>query len=158
MAYMRRITIHFNEIKNNPPPLCYAEPKDPLKDITHWIGWIDGAEDSPYAGGRFHLTIDFPSDYPFKPPEIRFTTPVFHPNISAKGEICLDILHSQWSPALATRSLLISLCSLLTDPNPEHGLNKDALKLFRTNQGKYQQTATEWTQKYAMKNRKDSSD
>jgi ubiquitin-conjugating enzyme E2 D/E len=152
MPLIRRLTIHFNEIQKSPPPLCYAQPEDAMKDMTHWVGYIDGPQDTPYAGGRYHLTMDFPSDYPFKPPQVRFTTPVFHPNISATGEICLDILHSQWSPALTIRGLLISLCSLLTDPNPEHGLNKDALKLYQTNLKKYNETAREWTRKYASEN------
>ncbi|CAF4491117.1 unnamed protein product [Rotaria sp. Silwood2] len=120
--------------------------------MMHWIGWIEGPQDTPYAGGKFRLTIDFPVDFPFKPPTIHFITPVFHPNISAKGEICLDILHSQWPPALTIRGLLISLCSLLTDPNPEHGLNKDALRLYRTDQQRYNETAKEWTRKHATEN------
>ncbi|CAF1002960.1 unnamed protein product [Rotaria sordida] len=152
MAFTQRLTIHYREIQKNPPPLCYAEPEDPDKSMIHWIGWIEGPQDTPYAGGKFRLIIDFPVDFPFKPPKIHFITPVFHPNISINGEICLDILHSQWSPALTIRGLLISLCSLLTDPNPEHGLNKDALKFYRTDQKRYNDTAKEWTQKYATEN------
>ncbi|CAF1492671.1 unnamed protein product [Adineta steineri] len=154
MAFTKRLVIHFNDIQQNPPPLCYAEPEDASKSMVHWLGWIDGPENSPYAGGRFRLTIDFPVEFPFQPPEIRFITPVFHPNISMTGEICLDILHSQWSPALTIRGLLISLCSLLTDPNPEHGLNKDALKLYRTDQETFNKTAKDWTRKYAIVNSK----
>lgn len=152
MAFVKRLTINFNEMQKNPPPLCYAQPEDAAADMTHWIGWIDGPGDTPYAGGRFHLTIDFPSAYPFKPPQVRFSTPVYHPNISNSGEICLDILHSQWSPALTVCDLLISLCSLLADPNPEHGLNKEALKLYRTNLEKYNETARELTEKHALQN------
>ncbi len=59
-----------------------------------------GPPDSPYQGGVFFLTIHFPSDYPFKPPKIAFTTRIYHPNINSNGSICLDILRSQWSPAL----------------------------------------------------------
>jgi ubiquitin-conjugating enzyme E2 D/E len=65
----------------------------------------------------------------------------------------LDILHSQWSPALTIHSLLISLCSLLTDPNPEHGLNKEALQLYRTNKEKYEETAKQWTIIHAINNK-----
>lgn len=56
--------------------------------------------DSPYAGGVFFLTISFPTDYPFKPPKVSFTTKIYHPNINSNGSICLDILRDQWSPAL----------------------------------------------------------
>ena len=56
--------------------------------------------DSPYAGGVFFLQIQFPTDYPFKPPKVHFTTRIYHPNINANGSICLDILRDQWSPAL----------------------------------------------------------
>jgi hypothetical protein len=56
--------------------------------------------DSPYSGGVFFLSITFPTDYPFKPPKVSFTTKIYHPNINANGSICLDILRDQWSPAL----------------------------------------------------------
>ena len=56
--------------------------------------------DSPYSGGVFFLSISFPTDYPFKPPKVSFTTKIYHPNINANGSICLDILRDQWSPAL----------------------------------------------------------
>jgi ubiquitin-protein ligase len=56
--------------------------------------------DSPYSGGVFFLSIHFPTDYPFKPPKVNFTTRIYHPNINSNGSICLDILRDQWSPAL----------------------------------------------------------
>jgi ubiquitin-conjugating enzyme E2 D/E len=149
MAFVKRLTQNYVDIQKNPPPLCFAEPRNSSKDLIDWIGWIDGADDSPYTGGKFHISLRFPSDYPFKPPTIKFLTPIFHPNIGSDGEICLDILHSQWSPALTIRSLLISLSSLLTDPNPEHGLNKEALQLYRSDKNKYEQTAKQWTIMFA---------
>jgi ubiquitin-conjugating enzyme E2 D/E len=151
MSLLRRLTHHYLEFQKNPSPFCYAEPADPSKDMINWIGWIEGPENSPYFHGRFHLSLKFSSDFPFKPPEMKFVTPIYHPNISPKGEICLDILHSQWSPALTIRNLLISLCSLLSDPNPEHGLNEEALHLYRTDKQKYQETAQQWTMMHAMK-------
>ena len=59
-----------------------------------------GPADSPYSGGVFFLAIHFPTDYPFKPPKVSFTTRIYHPNINGNGSICLDILRDQWSPAL----------------------------------------------------------
>ncbi|KAG8893149.1 Ubiquitin-conjugating enzyme E2 4 [Tulasnella sp. 408] len=69
-------------------------------NLFQWQATIMGPGDSPYAGGVFFLTITFPTDYPFKPPKVSFTTKIYHPNINANGSICLDILRDQWSPAL----------------------------------------------------------
>jgi len=77
-----------------------------------------GPEGSPYAGGVFFLKIQFPQDYPFKPPKVTFRTRIYHCNINSQGAICLDILKDNWSPALTTSKVLLSICSLLTDPNP----------------------------------------
>lgn len=153
MFVTKRLHAHYQELQKNPESFCHAEPKDLDENITHWIGHIDGPDNTPFQGGRFHLTIDFPSSYPFKPPEVRFTIPIFHPNISIKGEICLDILHSQWSPALTVRALLISLCSLLSDPNTDHGLNQEALHLYRTDPKQYHDMARQWTRTHAMDGR-----
>ncbi len=79
-------------MENNPPPLCKARPADPSKYMFNWIGSIYSPEGSPFQGGTFHLTIHFPNDFPFKPPRIRFTIRVYHPNISLQEDICLDIL------------------------------------------------------------------
>lgn len=68
-----------------------------------------GPPDSPYQGGVFFLTIHFPTDYPFKPPKVAFTTRIYHPNINSNGSICLDILRSQWSPALTISKVMDSL-------------------------------------------------
>lgn len=109
-----------------------------------------GPEDSPFAGGVFFLTIDFPTDYPFKPGKFKFTTKIYHPNISDSGSICLDILDRQWSPALTTTKVLLSLTSLLTDPNPDDPLVGEIARVYKSDREKYNQTAKEWTEKYAM--------
>jgi ubiquitin-conjugating enzyme E2 D/E len=120
--------------------------------------------DSPYAGGVFFLSITFPTDYPFKPPKVSFTTKIYHPNINANGSICLDILRDQWSPALtiskgesfdgmfgsradAAGLVLLSICSMLTDPNPDDPLVPDIAHLYKTDRGRYEATAREWTRK-----------
>ena len=59
-----------------------------------------------FAGGVFFLNIHFPTDYPFKPPKFAFTTRIYHPNINSNGAICLDILRSQWSPALTVSKVI----------------------------------------------------
>nr|CAD7589002.1 unnamed protein product [Timema genevievae] len=106
--------------------------------------------DSPYQGGVFFLTIHFPTDYPFKPPKVAFTTRIYHPNINSNGSICLDILRSQWSPALTISKVLLSICSLLCDPNPDDPLVPEIARIYKTDREKYNELAREWTRKYAM--------
>ncbi|KAJ3189767.1 Ubiquitin-conjugating enzyme E2 4 [Gaertneriomyces sp. JEL0708] len=111
---------------------------------------IMGPSDSPYSGGVFFLSIHFPTDYPFKPPKVNFTTRIYHPNINSNGSICLDILRDQWSPALTISKVLLSICSLLTDPNPDDPLVPEIAHVYKTDRARYEATAREWTRKYAM--------
>jgi len=109
-----------------------------------------GPDDSPYTGGVFFLNIHFPTDYPFKPAKINFTTRIYHPNINSNGSICLDILKDQWSPALTISKVLLSISSLLTDANPDDPLVPEIAHIYKTDKAKYEATAREWTRKYAM--------
>ncbi|MFQ6645305.1 hypothetical protein Gotur_020157 [Gossypium turneri] len=111
------------------------------EDMFHWQATIMGPSDSPYAGGVFLVSIHFPPDYPFKPPKVAFRTKVFHPNINSNGSICLDILKEQWSPALTISKVLLSICSLLTDPNPDDPLVPEIAHMYKiseTNLGRFE--------------------
>ena len=108
-----------------------------------------GPSESPYENGNFNLSIAFPQDYPFKPAKFQFTTKIYHPNVNPQGSICLDILSSQWSPALTTVKVLMSIQSLLTDPNPDDPLVADIARIYKNDREKYNATAKEWTEKYA---------
>jgi ubiquitin-conjugating enzyme (huntingtin interacting protein 2) len=89
-------------------------------DLRHWKGTIFGPADTPYTGGTFIVDIEIPSEYPFKPPKMKFDTKIWHPNISSQtGAICLDILKNEWTPALTIRTALISLQALLCAPEPD---------------------------------------
>ena len=91
-----------------------------------------GPSASPYEGGVFFVQIHFPPDYPFKPPKVNFQTKVYHPNVNSTGSICLDILKEQWSPALTISKVLLSICSLLTDPNPDDPLVPEIAHILKT--------------------------
>ncbi|EPQ18094.1 Ubiquitin-conjugating enzyme E2 D4 [Myotis brandtii] len=115
-----------------------------------WQATITGPNDSPYQGGIFFLNIHFPTDYPFKPPKVAFTTKIYHPNIHSNGSICLDVLQSHWSPSLTVSEVLLSICSLLCEPNPDDPLVPEIAHTYKANREKYNKLAREWTQKYAM--------
>jgi len=144
----KRISKELKDLQKDPPTSCSAGPV--AEDMFHWQATIMGPTDSPYAGGVFLVTIHFPPDYPFKPPKVAFRTKVFHPNINSNGSICLDILKEQWSPALTISKVLLSICSLLTDPNPDDPLVPEIAHMYKTDRAKYEATARSWTQKYAM--------
>ncbi|KAI3756389.1 hypothetical protein L1987_56209 [Smallanthus sonchifolius] len=144
----KRILKELKDLQKDPPTSCSAGPV--AEDMFHWQATIMGPPDSPYSGGVFLVTIHFPPDYPFKPPKVAFRTKVFHPNINSNGSICLDILKEQWSPALTISKVLLSICSLLTDPNPDDPLVPEIAHMYKTDRSKYETTARSWTQKYAM--------
>ncbi len=108
-----------------------------------------GPIDSPYQSGVFFLSVSFPQNYPFKPPKIKFLTKVYHPNVNANGNICLDILKENWSPALTISKVLLSICSLLCDPNPDDPLVIEIAQQYKNNYPEFELTAGEWTRKYA---------
>jgi len=144
----RRIQKEYQDLAKDAPDNCSAGPRG--DNMFIWDGTIVGPSDSPYVGGIFNLEIHFPSDYPFKPPKVIFTTKIYHPNINANGGICLDILKDQWSPALTISKTLLSICSLLTDPNPKDPLVPEIADLYIRDRETYNYKAREWTQKYAM--------
>uniref|UniRef100_A0A5K3FZJ1 UBIQUITIN_CONJUGAT_2 domain-containing protein n=1 Tax=Mesocestoides corti TaxID=53468 RepID=A0A5K3FZJ1_MESCO len=145
---LKRITKELSDLSRDPPAQCSAGPIG--DDMFHWQATIMGPSDSPFEGGIFSLDIHFPTDYPFKPPKITFITKIYHPNINSNGNICLDILRNQWSPALTTSKVLLSICSLLTDPNPDDPLNPEVARIYKSDRQKYDETAKEWTRKYAV--------
>ena len=144
---LKRIAKEFKELERDPPTNCSAGPVG--DDMFHWQGNIIGPEGSPYQNGVFFLDIHFPSDYPFKPPKVKFTTKIYHPNINSGGSICLDILNSKWSPALTVPKILLSISSLLTEPNPDDPLVGDIGRVYKSDIAKFNKEAAKWTAKYA---------
>lgn len=143
----QRLLKELKELQKDPINNCSAGPVN--DKIEHWQATIFGPEDSPYSGGVFSLDINFGPDYPFKAPKIKFTTKIYHPNISPSGDICLDILKDQWTPALTIGKVLLSICSLLTDPNPDDPLVPSIADMYKKHKNRYIENAREWTAKYA---------
>ena len=148
MMAKKRIQKELSTIKIDPPTECSAGPINDA-NLFHWQATIMGPPDTPYQGGIFNLTINLPSEYPFKPPKVIFKTKIYHPNIGSQGHICLDILNKQWSPAYTISKTLLSICSLLSDPNLEDPLIPEIARLYKSDRKRYMETCKEWTSLYA---------
>ena len=136
-----------------PAGIGRAEPVE--GDLFHWKATINGPSESPYQGGVFNLEIHFPTDYPFKPPTVAFTTKIYHPNIDSNGKFFLDILTEQWIPEIKLHRVLSMICELLSNPIPDDPKmipddNPEIARIFETDREKYTEVAREWTKKYAM--------
>ncbi len=125
----------FKKMNSDPPPGINAAPL--AENIMVWQAVIFGPDETPWEGGTFNLLLEFSEDYPNKPPKVRFVSRVFHPNVYADGQICLDILQSQWSPIYDVAALLTSIQSLLCDPNPNSPANSEAARLYSENRAEY---------------------
>jgi ubiquitin-conjugating enzyme E2 D/E len=147
MALMR-LKREYADMLKDPVPNCTAGPIRE-EDLFKWEAMIFGPEDTPYAGGCFKLLINFGNEYPFKPPIVQFVTKVYHPNINTAGGICLDILKTQWSPALTISKVLLSICSLLSEPNPSDPLMPDIAYQYTHDRTKYDEIAREFTLRHA---------
>ena len=150
MTSVRRLTKELQEIRKDPPLNISAGPIN--DNLFEWEAVLLGPTETPYEGGVFILNLHIPIDYPMKPPNILFKTKIYHPNINSTGAICLDILKSNWSPSLTLSKLLLSICSLLNDPNCDDPLVPDIAKEYKQNHPLFIKNAKEWTQYYAVHN------
>lgn len=131
----------------DPPENITVEPDE--DNIFHWTATIYGPEGTPYEKGIFHLEMDFPYDYPFNPPHVSFLTKIYHCNINSSGHVCVDILSHQWSPVLTVSKILLSIVSLMADPNPKDPLNTDIASLYLSVRTRHDANARSWTSLYA---------
>ena len=124
----------------------------PINDnIMHLTGTLKGPDGTPYDGGTFIVDIMIPQQYPFEPPKMKFTTKVWHPNISSQtGAICLDILKDKWSPALTIKTALLSLQALLSAPEPDDPQDAQVAGMYKSDRPKFNETASQWTAMYAQ--------
>jgi ubiquitin-conjugating enzyme E2 R len=114
------------------------------EDMFVWDVAIFGPPDTLYVGGYFKALMKFPNDYPYSPPTVRFLCKMWHPNVYESGDVCISILHppvddpqsgelpsERWNPTQNVRTILLSIISLLNEPNTSSPANVDASVMFR---------------------------
>ncbi|KAI6751844.1 hypothetical protein HG531_006540 [Fusarium graminearum] len=146
----RRLLQEYRALTNNPPEGITAGPISE-DDLLHWECLIQGPEGTPFEGGVFPAELKFPKDYPLAPPSMRFLADVWHPNVYPSGLVCISILHppgddpnhyehasERWSPIQSVEKILISVMSMLAEPNDESPANVEAAKMWRERRTEYE--------------------
>jgi len=113
-------------------------------DFYRWEIMVMGPADSFYEGGFFKAHLTFPPEYPIKPPKMKFQSDFWHPNVAKDGDVCISILHEpgedkfgyekaeeRWLPIHTVETILLSVISMINEPNDESPANVDAAKEWR---------------------------
>mmetsp|Transcript_43384 Transcript_43384/g.90869 ORF Transcript_43384/g.90869 Transcript_43384/m.90869 type:complete len:150 (-) Transcript_43384:261-710(-) len=142
-----KLSKELKNLQTEPVPQGEAGPKS--DNLYEWEGIIRGPEGTAYEGGTFRFEMRFPAEYPFKPPKVNFLTKVLHPNITEEGKVCLDIVSDSWNPAVSIRQIILSLHTLLTDPNPSNPLRPEVAKLLSDDPAAFQEQVRQWVKDFA---------
>ena len=154
----KRLFQEYKALLTSPPDGITAGPVTE-DDLFLWEALIQGPEDTPFEGGIYPAELKFPKDYPLNPPKMKFMGEIWHPNgainstlcshmltaaVYANGEVCISILHppgddpnhyesasERWSPIQSVEKILISVMSMLAEPNDESPANVEAAKMWR---------------------------
>ena len=118
--------------------------------IFHWNVSLIGPMDTPYAGGTFILTVDFPDTYPNTKPEVRFTNKIYHLNVSnSNGHICISTLN-EWKAKTPMVDVISAIFALFYDQNPKSPYSGEMAREYTSNRNEFNRKAKEWTKQYAM--------
>ncbi|GET92036.1 ubiquitin-conjugating enzyme [Leishmania tarentolae] len=139
---MRTLMRQMQEVREHPVDGVQVRPSDSMNEY-HFD--LDGPEGTPFAAGRFHVVLIFDEQYPEVPPKGYFRNKIFHPNISERGDICVNALKRDWTPTLGLRHILVVIRCLLIEPNPESALNEEAGRLILEDYAVYERKAVMYT-------------
>ena len=152
MAATRRLQKELGDITSEltkmTQELCFLD-NIKIKDqcnVLVWTAVIRPTEAGPYKEGSFLVQLTFPTEYPFKPPTVQFITPIYHPNVDEKGQVCLPVISPQnWKPATKIKQVLICLHCLINKPELDHPLRSDLAQQCRDDRSTFDKIASEHT-------------
>ncbi|KAL3757327.1 hypothetical protein ACHAWU_008488 [Discostella pseudostelligera] len=149
-----------HELAKNPIDLVSVGLTDE-SNVHDWEILIMGPDGTLYEGGFFKARLVFPKDFPNKPPTMTFQSEMWHPNIYKNGEVCISILHDpgedphnshetaeeRWRPILGVEQILMSVISMLSDPNDESPANLDAAIQWRNDRAGFKKKVRQCVRK-----------
>jgi len=145
----RRLMKERSTLEKNPLEFCIMEPME-SSDMHLWKVCLLGPVGTPYQGGKFYVKIDFPLQYPFKPPHFTFLTKVYHPSVQQdSGEICTDMVNEGWGPTLNVQHCLTVIYSMLRNPEADHPLEEAIAQQLRDKPKEFEKMAKKYTKEYA---------
>lgn len=148
---IRGVVKEMQDLVNNPPEGIKVQINE--EDVTDIQAFIDGPAGTPYFGGVFKVKLTLGKGFPQEPPKAYFLTKIFHPNVAANGEICVNTLKKDWKSDLGIKHILLTVKCLLIVPNAESALNEEAGKLLLEHYDDYSQRAKMMTEIHAQQHK-----
>ncbi|WAO90378.1 Hypothetical protein NCS54_00780400 [Fusarium falciforme] len=152
MSSTKRITKEFAEISQEPPE-GFTVSLPPNESIHTWHVTLQPPPSTPYHPGRFGIVLSLPTDYPFKPPVVKFSTRIYHPNVTndSLGNICLGLLKPDaWKPSTKIRAVLEALANLLEEPQLDSPLEERIAQQYQSEREAFDKTAKQQVERHAM--------
>nr|CAB3267453.1 ubiquitin-conjugating enzyme E2 S [Phallusia mammillata] len=145
---VRQVYKEFASLKNEPVEGIQITMNE--DDVSEIHATLEGPQGTPFAGGIFKMKICLTKEFPSSPPKGFFLTKIFHPNVSALGEICVNTLKQDWNSKMGIRNVLLTIKCLLIHPNPESALNEEAGRLLLEHYEDYEARAKLMTEIHAL--------
>ncbi|KAK8878577.1 hypothetical protein M9Y10_005357 [Tritrichomonas musculus] len=112
-------------------------------NIYQWRVFIKAPPKANLDEKWFYLLVDFPNEYPSKPPKFKFISIPYHINITNEGSICLNYLNKEYNQSLKIAFLIVCIIQLLETPNYESALDMQKKNLYDTDKKKFFQKVSE---------------
>lgn len=160
MSWNKRAARDVNELISKGYKVYSEKGEGEDLNLSSFLVDFTGPKDTPYENTCWTLRFTIPTDFPFKSPSVGFLQKIFHPNVDeASGSICLDSLNTGWIPSFTLRHIAEDLVPLLLSyPNPDDPLNREAASLMKSNKENYTKFVTDHSKNNSKKRAREGED